>query len=124
VGREYRIVQAIRSFRDLTVWQKSFELTEGVYKITTQLPKEEKFGLASQLQRCATSIPSNIAEGCSRNNRGEYLHFIGIARGSAAELETQLLLTQKIYNINLHEEIKLLTEVRKMLTTLSQRLRT
>jgi four helix bundle protein len=117
-------VQAIRSFRDLTVWQKSFELTEGVYKITTQLPKEEKFGLASQLQRCATSIPSNIAEGCSRNNRGEYLHFIGIARGSAAELETQLLLTQKIYNINLHEEIKLLTEVRKMLTTLSQRLRT
>lgn len=86
-------MQAIQSFRDLTVWQKSFELTQAIYKITAQLPKEEKFGLSSQLQRSATSIPSNIAEGYCRNNRGEYLQFIGIARGSAAELETQLLLT-------------------------------
>ncbi len=113
----------VQSFRDLTVWQKSFDLAEKVYIRCGQLPKEEKFGLVSQTQRSAVSIPSNIAEGCSRNNRGEYIQFVGIARGSAAELETQLLLAQNIYKLDLSEELAMLTEVRKMLTRLSQTLR-
>ncbi len=113
----------INSYKDLTVWQKSLDLAEKVYICTDKLPKSERFGLAIQLQRSAASIPSNIAEGSSRNNRGEYAHFVGIARGSAAELETQLLLIQKIYKLDLTDELSLLTEVRKMLTRLSQKLR-
>lgn len=113
----------IKSFKDLLVWQKSFELTEVIYNLSTKLPASEKFGLASQMQRSAASIPSNIAEGCSRNNRGEYLQFIGIARGSAAELETQLLLAEKIYSIDVKNASDKLTEVRKMLTSLNQSLR-
>lgn len=113
----------IKSYKDLLVWQKSFYLTQEAYKFSSKLPQSEKFGLVSQLQRSSLSIPSNIAEGCSRNNRGEYSQFIGIARGSAAELETQLRLAQKIYDIDASQEIELLTEVRKMLTRLSQKLR-
>lgn len=114
---------AIQSFRDLTVWQKSFELVENIYLCTSKLPREEKFGIVGQLQRAAVSIPSNIAEGCARNNRKEYLQFVGIARGSAAELETQLLIVQKVYRMDVEKELMLLAEVRKMLTTLSQKLR-
>ncbi|MBI2285410.1 four helix bundle protein [Candidatus Saccharibacteria bacterium] len=116
-------MKTIRSFRDLTVWQKSFDLVEKVYLLTSKLPQEEKFGIISQIQRTAVSIPSNIAEGYARNNRKEYLQFVGIARGSGAELETQLLLIQKIYKLDLAEELSLLTEIRKMLTVLNQSLR-
>jgi four helix bundle protein len=113
----------INTYKDLVVWQKSLELAEKVYIRSDELPKREQFALVSQIQRSATSIPSNIAEGFSRNNRGEYLHFVGIARGSAAELETQLLLVGKVYGLDLTDEMSLLTEVRKMLTRLSQKLR-
>jgi ribosomal protein L21 len=68
--------------QDLTVWQKSFDLAKKVYLSSRELPDSERFGIISQIQRAAFSIPSNIAEGCARNNRGEYVHFIGIARGS------------------------------------------
>lgn len=114
---------AVQSFKDLSVWRKSFKLAELVYKITQNLPKEEKFGITNQLQRTAISIPSNIAEGCSRNSRKEFLQFIGVARGSAAELETQLLLAKSIYRLDLNTELELLTEIQKMLTKLSQSLR-
>ncbi len=114
---------AVQSFRELTVWQKSFELTERVYKLSVLLPKEEKFGIVSQIQRAATSIASNIAEGSARNNRKEFLQFVGISRGSAAELETQPLLIQNIYKINLKPELELLNEIQKMLTRLNQKLR-
>ena len=114
---------AIQSFQDLTVWQKSFELVEKVYQCTSQLPVEERYGIISQLQRSAISVPSNIAEGFSRNNRREFSQFIGIARGSAAELETQLLIVKKVYKTDVEIELELLTEVRKMLTSLSQKIR-
>ncbi|MEK7095938.1 MAG: four helix bundle protein [Patescibacteria group bacterium] len=114
---------AIQSFKDLTVWQKSFELVEKIYIFTSKLPSEEKFGITSQLRRCAVSIPSNIAEGYARNNRREFSQFIGIARGSAAELETQLLIVRKVYEADVQSELDLLTEVRKMLTSLSQKIR-
>ncbi|OVE79128.1 hypothetical protein BVY00_01295 [bacterium G20] len=114
----------MQSFKDLTVWQKSFELVEKIYSCTSELPREEMFGVVGQLRRAAVSIPSNIAEGCARNNRKEYLQFIGIARGSAAEVETQLLIIQKVYDLDVEAELMLLNEVRRMLTTLNQKLRT
>lgn len=112
----------ISSYKDLTVWQKSFLLTKHIYKLTTMLPKDEQFGLTSQMRRCATSIPSNIAEGQQRNNVREYRQFLGIAKGSTAELETQLLLTKEIYDLVIEEELHLLYEVQKMLGALVKKL--
>jgi four helix bundle protein len=79
-------------YKELKVWQKAIELTVEVYKITKNLPREEKFALANQLNRCAVSIPSNIAEGAGRNSNKDFNNFLGIALGSAFELETQLLI--------------------------------
>ena len=112
----------INSYKDLIVWQKSFTLVKNVYKLTALLPKNEIYALSSQIQRCAISIPSNIAEGQQRNNVKEYRHFIGIAKGSAAELETQLLLVSEIYGNNCDEQISLLNEVQKMLGVLAKKL--
>ena len=80
----------IRSYRDLVVWQKAVELVTEIYRLTQTFPKEEMFGLMSQMRRAAVSIPSNIAEGHGRLSRKEYIYFLGNARGSLAELETQL----------------------------------
>lgn len=113
---------AINSYKDLTVWQKSFELTKSVYRLTQQLPRDELYGLVSQMRRCAISIPSNIAEGNQRNNLAEYRQFIGIAKGSAAELETQLLLCEVLFGLGVKSDLELLSEVRKMLGALSKSL--
>lgn len=114
----------IHDFKDLIVWQKSFELTRLVYKATYLLPKSEQFGLISQIQRAAVSIPSNIAEGCNRNHKNEYIQFLGIAIGSAAELETQLLLCKSIYPNSVDPAVlSLLNEVQRMLRTLVRNLR-
>jgi len=80
----------IRSFRDLTVWQKSMQMAVSVYRLTRGFPKEETYGLISQMRRAAVSIPSNIAEGHGRLNTGEYRQSLGVARGSNFELQTQL----------------------------------
>jgi len=114
----------IKSFRDLTVWQKSFTLVVDIYNLTDQLPKNEIYGLSSQLQRCAVSIPSNIAEGQQRNNKKEFRQFLGVAKGSSAELETQLLLVSELYNIDTERLVNELQEVQKMLQTLLNRLST
>ena len=87
----------IQNFKDLIVWQKAMDLVNEVYKITRQFPKSEVYALASQMQRAAVAIPSNIAEGHRRNHRPEYVQFLGIALGSAAELETQVLISEKQY---------------------------
>jgi four helix bundle protein len=84
----------LRSFRDLTVWQKSMQLATSIYKLTQGFPREETYGLASQLRRAAVSIPSNIAEGHGRSGVGEYRHFLWIARGSNFELQTHCTVTQ------------------------------
>lgn len=81
---------AVRSFRDLVVWQKSIELTALIYRLTSSFPKEELYGLASQIRRSAVSVPSNIAEGQGRLTTGEFRQFLGMARGSNCELQTQL----------------------------------
>lgn len=92
------------------------ELTEEVYRLTLKLPQYERFGLVSQMRRSAVSIPSNIAEGRQRGTRKDFAQFIRIADGSAAELETQLLLVQKLYpTTNVDCALSLLSEVQKML---------
>jgi four helix bundle protein len=112
----------LKSYKELKVWQRAFELVIETYQVTKQLPKSEQFGLSSQLQRAATSIPSNIAEGHGRHNLKEYRQFLGIARGSSCELETQLLLAQAIYNADVQTALSLVTEVQKMLQALCKKL--
>ncbi len=82
--------EIVRSFRDLEVWQMAMELTVAVYRLTQGFPREELFGLSSQLRRSVVSIPSNIAEGQGRLNTRELRQFLGVARGSNCELQTQL----------------------------------
>jgi four helix bundle protein len=83
-----------RSYRDLVVWQKSMQLVTDIYRITKAFPKEEIYGLTSQIRRAAVSIPSNIAEGQGRRTSSEFHQFLGHARGSIMELETQILIAQ------------------------------
>ena len=83
-------------YRELKVWQLAMELAEDVYKLCAEFPRQETYGLISQMQRAAVSIPSNIAEGQARNSGKEFMRFLGIARGSLAELETQLMLAQRL----------------------------
>lgn len=107
----------MNNYKQLTVWKKSMDLVERVYAITKAFPEEEKFGLISQIQRSAVSIPSNIAEGAGRNSDKEFRNFLGIANGSANELSTQLLLSIRIGYVkerDLKEVFNLLVEVQKM----------
>ena len=87
---------AAASHKDLIVWQEAIRLVEIVYRDTRNFPNEETFGLKSQIRRSAVSIPSNIAEGAARMTTGELMQFLGIARGSLAELETQLVLAARL----------------------------
>jgi four helix bundle protein len=86
------------SCKDLDVWKKSMDLVDEVYLVTRQFPKSETYALASQMQRAAIAIPSNIAEGSRRNHTLEFIQFLGIANASAAELETQVLISKRLYN--------------------------
>jgi four helix bundle protein len=81
---------AARSFRELIVWQRSIQLAVAIYKLTRAFPREEMYGITSQMRRTAVSIPSNIAEGQGRLSTGEFRQFLGIARGSNFELQTQI----------------------------------
>lgn len=88
--------EAIRSYRDLKVWQRAMDLAEVRYRITRRFPKEELYGMVSQIRRAAASVPAHIAEGHGRNSRGEYIQFFRVAQGSLKELETHALLAQRI----------------------------
>jgi four helix bundle protein len=115
----------INDFKDLLVWQKSIRLAKAIYEITRNLPKEERFGLASQMRRAAISVPSNIAEGQARNTTGEFIQFISHAEGSLAELETQLILgvELKFWQVSdTKASAGLITELRKMLGALRRAL--
>ncbi len=87
---------AVRTYRDLLAWQRGMDFAEAVYKTTDCLPKNEEYGLKVQLRRAAVSIPSNIAEGQGRQSTGEFLQFLGHARGSLLEAETQVLLASRL----------------------------
>ena len=86
----------LKSHRDLRVWQASMDFVVDIYSLTRSFPNEERFGLVSQMRRCAVSIPSKIAEGYSRRSRRDYLRFLRIAHGSAAELDTQLDIANRL----------------------------
>ena len=85
-----------QSYRDLRVWNTAISLALEIYRITQSFPQSERFGLTAQLRRAAVSVPSNIAEGHARSTRGEYKHFLSIARGSVAEMEVQLTLAKEL----------------------------
>ncbi|MGB9031043.1 MAG: four helix bundle protein [Acidobacteriaceae bacterium] len=111
----------IESYRDLIVWQRAIEMTVAVYRVTAGFPREELYGLASQLRRAGVSVASNIAEGYGRNSTGEYRQFLGMARGSNLELQTQLVIARKLQlgseqRIDITEGLSL--EVGKMLVSL------
>lgn len=115
----------VRNFRDLLVWQKAMELCESVYLITKGMPKEELFGMVSQIRRSAISVPSNIAEGHARDSSAEFKHFLSIAKGSLAEVETQLELSYKFKYVpeNDFRQIQLkAAEVSKMLGSLHRQI--
>jgi four helix bundle protein len=101
-----------KDFRQLHVWQKAYELTIDVYRLTKAFPKSEIYGLTSQLQRAAVSIPANVAEGYERNHRKEYLQFLSIAKGSLGEVETYLLLAKDLKYLAA-DEYSILDEKRK-----------
>jgi four helix bundle protein len=87
---------AVRSYRDLVVWQKAMDLAAECYRETQAFPAGERFGLTSQIRRAASSVPANIAEGRCRSGPRDFVRFLGIARGSVAELETQLILAERL----------------------------
>lgn len=85
-----------KNYKQLIVWQKSIDLTELVYKLTSRFPKEEVYGITSQIRRCAVSVPSNIAEGQARSSAAQFKHFLSISKGSLAELETQFIIAERL----------------------------
>lgn len=87
---------AIQSYRDLRVWQSAMDLAVVAYRLTSGFPKDELFGLTSQIRRAATSVAANIAEGYGRQNKGSYIQFLRIAQGSLKELETHLILSERM----------------------------
>ena len=117
---------ALQSHKELLVWQKSMDLVENIYKITQLFPREELYGLTSQIRRAAVGIPTNITEGYQRNHKKEYIQFLYIAKSSASELETLLNIAERL-NLNLTTGFintkSLLTEILKMLTALISRLK-
>ncbi|HBU06695.1 MAG TPA: hypothetical protein DEB09_01280 [Candidatus Magasanikbacteria bacterium] len=113
------------SYKDLIVWQKSMDLVVMIYQATENFPKSELYGLVSQIRRSSISIPSNIAEGKMRGTRKDYCHFVRMAFGSGAELETQLEISRRLKFVNENEflEIKnLLEEIMKMLNVMIRKL--
>ena len=113
----------LKSHKDLVVWQKSIILVKEIYHVTSQFPKDEIYGLSSQMRRAVVSIPSNIAEGYSRNSTKDYAHFLRIAYGSSTELETQTIIAKDLYkNIDYTATELLLEEVLKMLNVITGKL--
>lgn len=116
----------MKNFRELKVWEKAHHLTLAVYKVTTIFPRDELYGLTSQLRRACTSVPANIAEGCGRGSDAEFARFLQIAIGSASELEYHLLLAR---NLNLLRQVEYeqldqeITDIKRMLTSFIQKLK-
>ena len=113
----------IKNFKDLTVWKDSSRIAVDVYKLCEILPDSERYGICSQMQRSAVSVPSNIAEGYRRNGRIEFKRFINISLGSAAELETQLYICSEVYNTNVSELVQRVIVIQKQLLALQNTLK-
>jgi len=116
----------MHNLKELKIWNKAIDLAVDVYKATSTFPAEEKFGLISQSRRSAVSIPSNIAEGAGRNSDKEFSHFLGIANGSSYELQTQLVISNKlalIDNTLMEGLLSQIDELQKMNYSFQQRLK-
>lgn len=118
--------KSIVSYKDLVVWQKALDLVEHIYRCTKKFPDSEKFGLVFQMRRAAASIPSNIAEGRSRNSRKDFTHFLYLSLGSAAELETQAEIARRLSyleKVEYNAIMSLLEEISKMLRKMAASLK-
>ncbi len=115
----------IKNFKDLEIWRRSVQLTEEIYKITNNFPKEEIYGLTSQIKRASVSIPSNISEGFARLYNREYRQFLYISLGSCAELTTQITIASRLNYLDENESSKILKEIEeisKMIMSLIKKL--
>jgi four helix bundle protein len=118
---QYLTMHPVQCYRDLIGWQKSMDLVVEIYRSTQSFPKAETYGLIAQLRRAAVSIPSNIAEGHDRLSTGEFKQFLGHARGSLVEVETQILISQRLGYLEPSQSVDLLkrtTEIGKILNGL------
>lgn len=97
-------MKKIESYKDLDVWRKSIELVKEIYLVTRKFPETERYGLVNQMRRCAVSIPSNIAEGKTRQHLNEYIQFLYLSLSSCAELETQVIISQELEYMNNNKE--------------------
>lgn len=117
--------QSTQSYKDLVVWQKGIELAKCIYAVTRRFPNEERFGLTSQMRRAAISIPSNVAEGQARRTTPEFIQFVSHAEGSAAELDTQIILAVELNFCRKADVLpiyELNDEIRRMLNALRRKL--
>jgi len=103
------------NFRELTIWKEGMEIAKMIYLMTKELPTEEKYSLISQMNRCSISIPSNIAEGSGRTSDKEFNHFLNYSLSSSYELETQLILSNDLFGIDVNELISKLQNLQKMI---------
>ncbi len=116
----------MHTIKDLKIWNKSIDLVIKVYDISAKFPVDERYGLISQIRRCAVSIPSNISEGAGRNSHKEFLQFLCIANGSSYELQTQLVISERlgfVDNIICNELLEIINEVQKMNFNLQKSIR-
>ena len=116
----------MKDFRDLKIWQRSHKLTLEIYRLTRAFPREEIYGLVSQMRRSSASIPTNIAEGCGRNTDADFARFLDNSAGSASELDYQLILSRDLQYIspNTYQSLSTeLTEIKRMLNAFIQKLR-
>lgn len=114
---------ALTSYKNLIVWQKSFDLCIKIYEITKHFPREELFNLTSQMRRASLSVPSNIAEGYNRNSTKEYIRFLNIAYGSLSELETQFLIAEKLAYISEAKMLDSIEQIKKMIYSILKKLK-
>ena len=103
------------NFKDLKIWQEAMKVVKSTYLLSAQLPSDERFGLISQINRCAVSIPSNIAEGSGRTTDKDFLNFINFSLSSSFELETQLILANDLFNLDVEELIIKINELQRMI---------
>ena len=114
------MTEKIKNFQDLRIWQKGIEVVKNIYIMTKKFPKEELYGLTSQMRRSAVSIPSNIAEGFRRYHNKEYRQFLYITMGSCAELETQIIIANELNYINNNNKIELIEKIKYICRMINQ----
>jgi len=115
----------MHNIQELKIWNRAIDLCVFIYELSAEFPKDERYGLTSQIRRCSVSIASNIAEGAGRNTKGEFIQFLGIANGSAYELQTQVIIAQKLglFRADVVSVLDNIDEIQKMCYKLQQSLK-